>query len=189
MGDWAGFILTGGQSSRMGRDKASLPLDSAPLAVQTAELLSTVCRQVKLVGSHRCFGLPNIDDEAPGSGPLGAIVSALAQSAFEWNLIVACDMPGLTRGFLENLQARAEAGSAGCVVPRGPSGRLDPLCAAYRRSCEIPLRSAFDSGLRSLREALGSLTCDIWDIPDVAPLRNVNTPEEWYAFLRERSIR
>jgi len=171
----------------MGRDKASLPLDNAPLAVQTAELLSSVCHSVKLVGARECFGLPAIEDERPGSGPLGGIVSALAQTTSEWNLIVACDMPGLTRAFLESLQARAEARSVDCVVPRTPSGRVNPLCAAYRRTCETRLRSAFDSGIRSPRKALLLITCDFWDTQDVAALCSVNTPEEWEAFLRERT--
>jgi molybdopterin-guanine dinucleotide biosynthesis protein A len=170
----------------MGRDKAALPLENAALAVRTAELVAAVCGSAKLVGSQRHFGLPIVEDEAPGSGPLGAIVSALAQSSAEWNLIVACDMPGLTRAFLEDLQARAGRGSAGCVIPRSPSGRLDPLCAAYRKSSEIPLRAAFLAGTRSMQDALRTLSCDVWEVADAAPLRNVNTPEDWESFLKDR---
>ena len=186
METWAGFVLAGGRSSRMGRDKAFLPLDGEPLAARGAELLGTVCQSVKLVGSRAHWVLPVVPDEEPGSGPLGAVISALAQSGAEWNLVIACDMPALTRAFLEKLQARARAGSADCVVPRGSSGTLDPLCAAYRRSCEIPLRRAFGSGVRSLRDALRWLNCDTWEVADAAALRNVNTPEEWRAFLARR---
>jgi molybdopterin-guanine dinucleotide biosynthesis protein A len=169
----------------MGRDKASLPLDGAGLAARTAGLLAAVCGSVKLVGRHAHAGFPVVDDATPGSGPLGAVIAALAQTTARWNLIVACDMPRLTRAFLEELKARAEAASAISVVPRGPSGRLDPLCAAYRKDSEALLRTVFDSGVRSMQAALGALTCDIWDLPDAAPLCNINTPEDWEEFLRD----
>ena len=99
-----GFILAGGESSRMGRDKALLELNGVTLTAQTARLVESVAGRSAIIGdSVRLEGLSLrvIEDDFPGAGPLGGIATALRASEAEWNLIVACDMPYLTREWLE----------------------------------------------------------------------------------------
>ena len=189
MEHWAGFVLTGGRSSRMGTDKARLATGGMALAERAARMLERVCESVTLVGNpaeHHRFGRLVLEDEVPGCGPLGGIVTALSQSAASWNLILACDMPSVTVEFLETLRRRAEGNHFECVVPCGPSGSMEPLCAAYRKECDAKLRAALREGTRKTRDAVQSLRCDLWNLENGALFRNVNTPDDWERFLREQ---
>src|SRR4051794_13836057 len=100
----SGWVLAGGRSSRMGRDKALLDLGSGPLAAQVAGLIAQTCGSATLVGDparYADLGFPIIPDNAPGLGPLSGIEAALAATASDWNLIVACDMPLLSPAIFE----------------------------------------------------------------------------------------
>src|SRR5271170_8361327 len=105
-----GFILAGGESSRMGRDKALLELNGVVLIVRAADLVESVTGACAVVGdSVRLEGLSLrvIADDFPGAGPLGGIATALRTSNAGWNLIVACDLPYLTAAWLKHLTIRA----------------------------------------------------------------------------------
>src|SRR5579862_4711143 len=147
-----GFILIGGKSSRMGRDKALLEIAGKPLLLRTSELLSPLVASVSLMTSgqdessasdspsysqYAAFGLPMIADRWPDAGPLGAIATALAAAQQPFSLILACDLPYLTNAWLAFLLARAtNAGTNKCAdifIPES-AGRLEPLCAVYRSS-------------------------------------------------------
>ena len=107
----AGFVLCGGQSRRMGRDKALLPFGQGTLVEHVADVVRKAAGSVTLVGPAERFGalqLPVIEDEQPGLGPLGGIISALASCPGEKCLIVACDLPDLTPEFLTDLIDRAD---------------------------------------------------------------------------------
>ena len=93
-----------------------------------------------------------VEDRWPGEGPLGGIITALSATATEppadvdWNLMVSCDMPFLTREWLSYLDASARWHSdAEVVVPRSEHG-LEPLCACWRTPPSVALQVAFDGG-------------------------------------------
>jgi molybdopterin-guanine dinucleotide biosynthesis protein A len=180
----AGFVLVGGRSSRMGYPKGLLAIGGETLAARTARLLASVASPVTLVGAPDLYGNLGhevIPDDFDGLGPLAGILTALRSTTAEWNLVVACDMPGLTIDFLEHLSRRARASPVDCVVPR--TTRLEPLCATYRKSCHTPLDRARRQGIRKLLDALSGLRVEVWQAPDPEPLRNVNTPAQWEEFL------
>ncbi len=103
----AGFVLAGGRSSRMGRDKALLPLDGRTLIDRVAGLVQRAAGNVTLIAPEgRYMGYPVIPDLIANQGPLGGLYTALSATKASWNLLVACDMPGVTLEFLENLFAR-----------------------------------------------------------------------------------
>src|SRR5439155_2404727 len=130
----AGFVLVGGNSSRMGQDKARLPLHGKTLVEHVAAAVAEAAGSVTLVGAperYQSLGFPIVPDDRPGAGPLAGIHAALGASRADWNLIVACDMPVLSAPFLKSLLAAAESSGADCLIPSGPSGLPGPLCAVH----------------------------------------------------------
>jgi molybdopterin-guanine dinucleotide biosynthesis protein A len=168
----------------MGRDKALLPFRGGTLAQAVADTVASVAGSATLVGSPdvcRPLGFPVIADIYPGQGPLGGLLTALGHSAAEWNLVTACDMPALSPGMLTALLDAAERLDADALVPTGPSGRPEPLCAVYHRRVREPLERRFGAGIRKLTAALETLRAVPFPVVEVACFHNVNTPEEWSA--------
>jgi molybdenum cofactor guanylyltransferase len=164
----------------MGRDKALLPYRGAPLGEAVARAVETAAGSVTIVGRAEFGAFRSILDRHPGEGPLGGILTALADSAADWNLIVACDMPELTSGFLARLVDAAEKCGASALVPRG-----EPLCAVYHRDCREPFEAAFGRGIRKILEAVAEIPAVICPIEEVAHFQNVNTPEDWSGYAAE----
>ncbi len=166
----------------MGRDKALLPFRGGVLAQSVAEAVKVAAGSATLVGN-----LPEIDklhypvisDLYPGEGPLGGILTALAHSTSTWNLVVACDMPELSAVFLQFLLKRAEESGADAVLPQGPAGRAEPLCAVYLRRSHDPLARAYARGDRKIAVALREINVLSLPVPEIRSFQNVNTPEDW----------
>jgi molybdenum cofactor guanylyltransferase len=190
----AGFILAGGESSRMGVDKGLLEIAGVPMIARAARLVeSVVGSPVVVVGTpekYRGLGLRAIADDWPGCGPLGGIATALHASNAEWNLIVACDLPYLTREWLEYLLQRARDSAEEAVVARNltPANRrgAEPLCAMYHRGSEPELRRALQRGVRKVTDGLAELRVEMiepakWKGFDSDGLlfKNVNTPADY----------
>lgn len=156
----SGFILAGGESVRMGRDKALLELSGEPLIVRVARLVSAAVGGVAVVvGSAAAYSrahLVVVEDDWPGAGPLGGIATALRVSPAEWNLVVACDLPYLTQDWLDFLVARARPSNADALLPMNFNG-AEPLCAMYHKRCEAALRSALKNGIRKVTDGLAEL--------------------------------
>ena len=181
----AGYVLAGGRSSRMGCDKALLPFRGGRLVESVARAVGLAAGSAVLVGNPRLYeqlGYPAIPDLYPGDGPLGGILTALDHTSADWNLVAACDMPELSAEFLRLLLDAAGGSAADAVVPMGPSGRPEPLCAVYHRRSHAALERALGRGIRSVRAALENLHAAIAFVPEVTPFQNVNTPEEWAAY-------
>jgi molybdopterin-guanine dinucleotide biosynthesis protein A len=177
----AGFVLAGGKSSRMGRNKALLPYRGRTLVEHIAEIVETAAGTVSLVGNPATYGhlgYPVIEDVIPGCGPLSGIHAALCHTEADWNLIVACDMPDLAAGFLASLLEHAERGGADCLIPAGPSGHLEPLCAAYHRRCLEAITRALARHVHKVTEGLVALDTEIWHVTEPV-FQNLNTPQEW----------
>jgi len=181
-------VLVGGDSSRMGRDKALLPAHGRTLVEVAADALWTITGHASLVGGSRRIPLARfgfVPDLYPREGPLGGILSALDHSQADWNLVVACDMPGLKVDFLRQLLDLAEHSDADAIIPAGPSGQWEPLCAAYHRRARTGLQAAFDRGVRKIAAALREVRMTGWQVPEeLSCFQNVNTPEDWAPYER-----
>ena len=167
----------------MGCDKALLPFRGGVLVESVARAVRTAAGSAVLVGHPRLYqhpGYPAIPDLYPGAGPLGGILTALRHTSADWNLVAACDMPELSAEFLKLLiDATAGHPEADALVPIGPSGRPEPLCAVYHRRSRPVLERAFGRGVRSVRAALEDLRATLVSVPELAPFQNVNTPQDW----------
>lgn len=183
--DAEGFVLVGGRSSRMGADKAKLPYRDLPLAAWVAQQIGPAVDRVSLVGdpqTHGSLGIPVIADAYPGSGPVGAIVTALRSSSSTWNVITACDLPAVTPSIFDAMLRQIRQTDAQCLVPVTPDGRRQVLCAVYRQDAAGPLLRAFEGGELRLRLAIDRLKTEFWRADSDDWAVNLNTPEEWAAY-------
>jgi molybdenum cofactor guanylyltransferase len=193
-----GYVLAGGASRRFGADKALVEFAGRTLLSRMYELIATTTGSVHVVapaGRYSNQALSLIEDRWPDEGPLGGIITALratqeSDSVEPWNLMVSCDMPFLTREWLEYLAARAVANDAEVVVPRS-TFVLEPLCACWRTSARPSLQGAFDEGLRKVTDAMKRLRMEIldethWKRFDSAGrlFWNMNTPQDYQAALQ-----
>jgi molybdenum cofactor guanylyltransferase len=180
----AGFVLTGGRSRRMGRDKALLPYAGKKLLDHIAGQVLEAAGSASLIGRPELYeplGYLVYPDEIPHSGPLGGIATALRLRQAEWNLIVACDLPYIRAADLRQiLEAAALAGdSIDCVVPVAPDGRLQPLCAVYHARCLLEVDRALSRNALKLMDLVAKL--DVIRFNGLRPelFVNVNTPADW----------
>ncbi|HYT23154.1 MAG TPA: molybdenum cofactor guanylyltransferase [Candidatus Polarisedimenticolia bacterium] len=169
----AGYILAGGGSTRFGRDKALVEVGGKPMLERMIELLRGVTKQVKLVaapGKYSAFGVETIEDQWPGEGPLGGIITALEDAAkspanIEWNLIVSCDMPFLTADWVAFVCERATKSKAQVMLPCSASGP-EPLCACWQTAAAAKLRSGFERSVRKVTEGIALLRAEVLDEAD-----------------------
>jgi molybdopterin-guanine dinucleotide biosynthesis protein A len=169
----AGYVLAGGGSTRFGRDKALVEFGGRPMLARMIELMESAAGKVKLValpGKYAGYDVEIVADQWPGEGPLGGIVTALEDATrssrkVEWNLMVSCDMPFLTKEWLKFMCGRAAESKAQVVLPHSASGP-EPLCACYRTNAAGALRAAFESGVRKVTEGLKRVTAEVLDEKD-----------------------
>jgi molybdopterin-guanine dinucleotide biosynthesis protein A len=190
----AAFILAGGASERMGRDKALLELGGVPMVMRAVRLAQPYVASVAIVAPQERYtqlGLCVVPDRWPGAGPLGGIATALGSTSAEWNLILGCDLPYLTSEWVAWLISRALESPAHAVVPESRRG-LEPLAAMYHQSCGVTLTAAVERGARRVTEGLSELMFERVSASEWRELdpmdtlfENMNTSED-YAEARRR---
>lgn len=181
-------LLAGGRSTRMGRDKAFLgfgdPLQ--PLWERQLLLLGSL-RPEQLLVSHNAdqefavpHGVEKVVDARGDCGPLGGLASCLRRARCTRLLVLAVDLPYVTKEFLESLLAAA----TGVVVQDATFGRYEPVVAVYTHDClaiaEDHLRRgdlAMQSFITACVEA-GLLQARALGDDERGMLRNLNRPED-----------
>ena len=188
MGSIEGFILAGGQSRRMGADKANLTLDGQSFVERIAIELSAITSSIKLVGGKSNAtraDLQIVPDVFPGWGALGGVHTAVSACAAEWALVVACDFPFVTAQLfakLASVRADFEA-----VAPIQEDGIVQPLCSLYRVDpCRRLAEEFIKSGERKPVALLQSVKTRWVPFDEVRSLKgadrffdNINTPEDY----------
>jgi molybdenum cofactor guanylyltransferase len=179
------LLLAGGQSRRMGRPKALLPVDGTTLIEWVAARLAPEFDHL-LVAARDPVAVPPglrphvVGDLHPGAGPLAGIESGLAASPYDVVVAVACDMPAVTPALLRRLAAEVTGHAA--AVPR-VDGRPEPTCAAYHRAAAAAISAALDRGLNRASDVLAGLDVRWLDGEDASQFVNVNTPDEYRRLL------
>lgn len=189
-------VLAGGQSRRMGQNKALLPLvdGGAPMLAIVLGLLREVAADLTIVANDRAsyekFGVLIVPDKYPGSGALGGIQAALGAARQEHCLVVACDMPLLNLALLRRLAGEPRDYDVLAPFLPGESKQsrggmvYQTLHAIYSKGClpAIEARLAlgdrrvigFFEDVRVRTIGVEELRC--WD-PDLTSFFNANTPE------------
>jgi molybdenum cofactor guanylyltransferase len=188
-------ILAGGQSRRMGTDKALLSLSpGGPAVLQTVlEAARTVSGDVFVVAPTRPayleLGCPLVPERSPGVGPLGGVEAALRAARHDRCLVLACDLPLLAPALLGWLAACQTDRAAVVPLSREPGAagatRPQPLVAVYHPSCLPHVTALLDSGERRMSALLDRIEVryvepeelEMVD-PGLRSFLNLNTPED-----------
>ncbi|ADY56953.1 Molybdopterin-guanine dinucleotide biosynthesis protein A [Syntrophobotulus glycolicus DSM 8271] len=176
-----GLLLVGGNSSRMGRDKAFLEIRGIPVLKKSLKVLSGVFAEVLISARdgemYEEFGFKVVKDLFPGKGPLSGIYSGLQASNYNYVFAAACDMPFLSPEAIIKLAGETE--DYDLVMPYA-SGRLHPLHAFYHQRLQGTAFKHLREGRLSLSALAGESNTKIFRFEEYAgSLTNVNTPEEW----------
>ena len=187
MFDVQGFILVGGASRRMGQDKAQLRLGPETMVERLAARLAPVTSSVTLVGDTQAGNpLPSVPDVYEKWGALGGIHAALSAAKTDWSVVVACDLPFVTRDLFERLKSFADE-TVDAIVPIQTDGRPQPVCALYRRETCLPeIERLVSAGEHTPRALLANVRTRYVQFPELGDLPgaenfflNLNTPEDF----------
>jgi molybdopterin-guanine dinucleotide biosynthesis protein A len=175
-----GAVLAGGAGRRIGGDKAMVELEGRPLVHYPLNVLRAVLDEVAVVAKQSTV-LPGLDVEIAiwlepeePRHPLAGVVHALRCARGQPVVVVAGDMPFVTRGLVAAL-SRERSRGAPAVVPRA-GGRLQPLCARYEPRALGALAGCDLTA--PVSHAVGALDPRILEWPDEEPFFTVNGPED-----------
>lgn len=185
------IILAGGQSSRMGQDKALIPLQGVPLLRRVCKVALQCTSEVYVVTPwpdryqdilpDACRLLQEVAllGETAPHGPLVGFAQGLAQVKTDWVLLLACDLPQLQVKVLQNWATQLEKTDKNVIalLPRHPKG-WEPLCGFYRRQCLPMLTQFINEGGRSFQSWLAQHPVQELMIQDTQLLFNCNTPSD-----------
>jgi molybdenum cofactor guanylyltransferase len=190
----AAFILAGGKSTRMGREKAFVALDGRTLLARALELARSVTPDVRIVGDPAKFAAfaPVVEDVFRDCGPLGGIHAALRASQAELNVMLAVDTPFVSLALLQYLITRASNSPSAMVTLARANGGWQPLCAVYRREFVALAEKALGEGrykVDALFDASRTLAIGEEQLAaagfSASMFRNLNTKEELEAAQSE----
>lgn len=134
MNQHTAIILAGGKSSRMGEDKGLMVYNEKPMIQHVIDAVLPVTNRIIISANsdvYKQFNYPIFSDLTIDKGPLGGIVTTLAQSETEINWVLSCDAPAITTEMLRKLVN--QLGDYDAVVPK-IGEKIHPLIAVYRKS-------------------------------------------------------
>lgn len=179
-----GLVLAGGESRRMGRDKALLERDGKTQLAHIVELLegcvdkvfvSTRADQNKDEERGR---FEQVVDRYDDLGPVAGILSALDEyPEVDW-LVVACDLPNIDEATIRHLLKHSGGEQPFTAYSSSYDGLPEPLCAVYHSGCADIVRRFVDDGVNCPRKILIRSDTHLLEQPDPRALDNVNTPDD-----------
>ena len=188
MDDVTVFVLAGGQSTRMGRDKAVLRLGGQTLLDRARALAHRIALRVAILGPREKYsatGEKIVEDEFAECGPLAGIHAALGASETDLNLIVSVDMPFVPLELFTHLLDRARSSPAAQVTVPRIGGVVQGTCLACRCSFRSVCESRLKHGLCKVEDAIRLAGPEYVEEEEIRALgigsevfRNLNTPDD-----------
>ncbi len=182
-------VQAGGESRRMGQDKALLPFLGQPLILRVLQRVRPMADEI-LVTTNRpeayeFLDLPLVPDLIPGRGALGGVYTAMKAASQPFVAIVACDMPFASPALFAAERDILLASQADIAIPHSGEG-LEPFHAVYRREACLPAIEAALQGDKWRVDAwFSQVKLHMLRLEEIQRLdpaflcfRNVNTPEE-----------
>jgi len=182
------YLLAGGASRRMGRDKARLEIDGEPVVRRLARDLAGIVCNVTLVAKRNQgfedLGLPLLYDDTEERGLVHGLRAALAAPGPEWRFICACDMPHIGAQALGRLWDVAQSsGAPGSCFQFRDRGFPEPLPSLWR--ADVVVAPQWGMTARDWVRGAG-LAIDVLDAMQSEMLANLNTPQAWQEDARPR---
>jgi molybdenum cofactor guanylyltransferase len=178
------IVLAGGESRRMGQDKALLEIAGVPLLRRITDLVAPLSRSVIVVTGWperyaTVVDCPIVRDRQ-NAGPCVGFAQGLATVEADWVLLLSCDLPNLDAatiaGWIEDLATIPDGTIA--YLPQSEKG-WEPLCGFYRSSCQESLETFIAQGGRSFQRWLQTESVAVLPVADREMLFNCNHPEDW----------
>lgn len=191
-------VQAGGESHRMGQDKALMPFLGRPLVQRVVDRLAPIADELIVTTNrpqdYRFLSRPLFPDLKPGRGALGGLYTALSSATCEAVAVVACDMPFASAALIEAARRLLVQEESDVVIPDSGDG-LEPLHAVYRRETCLPaIEAAIEADQWRLISWFPQVKVRVFQ-PEEIKLHdpsglafwNLNTPEE-FAEAEERAI-
>lgn len=179
-----GLLLAGGESRRMGQDKALLKHGGRSQLEFAYDVLDSVTERCFLSTRREQGGepvrrrFPRIVDRDEAAGPVAGILSAMhAYPDVDW-LVLACDLPNIDVATLEHLCQRRDDDKPFTAYRSSRDGLPEPLCAIYRAGSDALIRAHVADGLLCPRKMLIRSDTRLVELPHPAALDNINTPDD-----------
>jgi len=183
-GEIYGLVLAGGQSRRMGRDKALLLRDGQTQLAYIVDLLSQVTDRVFVSARSdqrdeaQRSQFEQIIDRYDDIGPIAGILSAMTEyPQVDW-LIVACDLPNIDEPTLRFLLDNRSVEQPFTAFKSSHDSLPEPMCALYRTGSDAIVRRFVDDGIVCPRKILIRSDTHILEQPNPRSLDNINTPDD-----------
>jgi molybdopterin-guanine dinucleotide biosynthesis protein A len=182
-----GIILSGGKSSRMGKEKGLVDFQGKPLISHAILALKPLVDNIILGANHQLnnykkFGYTIVEDEVKNIGPLGGVLSCLQHSDTKNNIILSCDMPFVSTDLLNYLIKQKQ--DYDVVVPIHDTNKIEPLCGIYSKSIIPVMEDAVKEGNYKLRDIFKKVRFATVEIGPSLPFYsrrlfyNINKPED-----------
>lgn len=193
----SGIILSGGKSSRMGKNKAFIEIDGVPIIQRICNLFKTLFSEILIVTNEaelfQAFEEARIHtDLIPDQGVLGGLYTGIFYASYPYAFCVACDMPFLRGPLIRYLIGKIE--NYEVVVPKTRDG-LQPLHAIYSKNCLGPIKKIMEQGKLKVIDVYPMVRVNVVredEFLSLDPTResflNVNTPEELRLIEKPRGI-
>lgn len=182
-----GIVLAGGQSRRMGRDKAFLEFEGTTLIEHVLKALRGIFPKIIIVtnnpSAYASYDADVVVDAIDKTGPLTGIHSGLVRSTDIYSFVTACDMPFLNPGLISYMAGLAEGHDV--VVPM-VAGRVEPLHAIYSKGLLPLIEQRLNGDVRQIQGIFSEARVRYvteqeivrYD-PEKRSFKNLNTPEEY----------
>ena len=181
------IIMAGGASSRMGKNKAFLPIDGKPMIRHIHDTLLQFCDEV-IISASKTQDPPISDahivvDLKPDQGPLMGIYSSLHASSSRVNFVVACDIPTIHLPLVRRLLSWSPRYDI--IVPSFKPQEYEPLFAVYTKGAVTAARTLLDNGQRRISGLFPLCKTKVLEISECGWYVNLNTPEDYHSFIQE----
>ena len=179
--DITGIILAGGKSTRMGSDKGFLKFNGKSFIEYSIAALKPLVSQIIIVSNNAdydIFNVKRVEDVIKEAGPLAGIYTGLKTSKTEFNLVLSCDVPLITKEILEMLIEAQDRQSD--IIQIVSQGKSMPLIALYKKCCETQFYQLLKNDERRLHVAVNQCKVKNITLSSQTELftKNINTPED-----------